>query len=148
MAHVLGLAAKLYRNTGTYASPTWTEITNVKDVTVTMEKGEADVTTRAADGWVQTAATLKNMTIEFQMVWNPGDAGFEAIKDAFMDNTAVELLALDGASDDVGAQGPRASCDVFSFTRGEPLAEALTVDVTCKPTLSDNAPEWFEVPGP
>ena len=33
MAIRLGLNAKLYRNTGSYASPTWNEIGNVKDVT-------------------------------------------------------------------------------------------------------------------
>jgi len=33
---VLGLNAKLYRNTGTQQSPTWTEIANVKDVTLNL----------------------------------------------------------------------------------------------------------------
>jgi len=64
----LGLDAKLYRNTGTYDTPTWVEMTNVKDLTLNLESGEADVTTRANNGWRATVATLKDGSIEFEMV--------------------------------------------------------------------------------
>ena len=51
MAIVLGLDAKLFRGeAGTQAT---IEVTNVKDVSLTLESGEADVTTRAAQGWAQ-----------------------------------------------------------------------------------------------
>ena len=53
----LGMEAKLYRNTGTYALPTWVELTNVKDLTLNLEAGEADVTTRGNAGWRATVAT-------------------------------------------------------------------------------------------
>ena len=57
MSVVLGLDAKLFRGTaGTQAA---TEVTNVKDLTVTLESGEADVTTRATSGWKASVATLK-----------------------------------------------------------------------------------------
>ena len=64
----LGMEAKLYRNTGTYAAPTWVEMTNVKDVTLNLEAGEADVTTRGNAGWRATIAALKDGSIEFEMV--------------------------------------------------------------------------------
>ena len=60
----LGLKAKLYRNTGSYGSPTWNEVKNVKDVTLTIEKGEADVSTRGNDGWRALIGTLKSASIE------------------------------------------------------------------------------------
>ena len=47
----LGLDAKLYRNTSVYATPTWDEITNIRDLTLNLEAGEADVTTRGNNGW-------------------------------------------------------------------------------------------------
>ena len=50
MAHVLSENAKLYYNSGSYASPTWVEICNVKDVTLSLEKDEVDVTTRCSGG--------------------------------------------------------------------------------------------------
>ena len=143
MALVLGLNAKLYRNTGTYASPTWVEMTNVKNVTLNLESAEADVTTRANNGWRATVPTLKDASIEFEMVWDTEDAAFEAIQEAFLDSTPIEVLALDGPEGTAGSQGLRATCSVLSFSRNEQLEEALMVSVNLKPTYSADAPEWF-----
>jgi len=77
MAIKLGMDAKLYYcAAGIGGTPTWSELTNVKNVTLSLQKGEADVTTRANGGWKATAATLKEGTIEFEMVWDTADAGF------------------------------------------------------------------------
>ena len=96
MATRLGMDAKLYRNTGDYATPVWVEVSNVKDVTLNLEKGEADVTTRANQGWRATVGTLKDASIEFQMVWDTVDAGFDAIRQAFFNNTPLEFAVRDG----------------------------------------------------
>jgi hypothetical protein len=139
----LGMEARLYRNTANYASPTWVEVTNVKDVTLNLEKGEADVTTRANNGWRATVGTLKEASIEFQMVWDTEDDGFAAIQEAFFGNSAIEFAVMSGDITDPDSEGLRATCDVFSFTRNEALEEAIMVDVTIKPTYSENAPEWI-----
>ena len=49
MAIVLGLDAILMR--GPAGSTGSTEVKNVKDLTLNLESGEADVTTRATKGW-------------------------------------------------------------------------------------------------
>lgn len=41
-----------------------------------------------------------------------------------------------------GGNGLDADFVVTSFSRSEPLEEALTVSVTCKPTLVTRAPTW------
>ena len=143
MATRLGMDAKLYRNTGTYAAPTWVEVSNVKDVTLNLEKGEADVTTRANGGWRATVGTLKDASIEFQMVWDTVDAGFDAIRQAFFNNTPLEFAVMDGDITDPDSEGLRATFDIFNFTRNEALEEAIMVDVSIKPTYADNAPEWI-----
>jgi len=143
MATRLGMDAKLYRNTGTYAAPTWVEVSNVKDVTLNLEKGEADVTTRANAGWRATVGTLKDASIEFQMVWDTVDAGFDAIRQAFFNNTPLEFAVMDGDITDPDSEGLRATFDIFNFTRNEALEEAILVDVSIKPTYADNAPEWI-----
>lgn len=145
MSIKLGMDGKLYRNTATYETPTWAEMPNVKDVTLNLEKGEADVTTRANEGWRATAATLKEGSVEFEMAWDPVDAGFTAIKDAWFNGTAIELAVMDGDITVVGTQGLRATFAVISFSRNEPLEEAMSVNVTVKPTYAANAPEWMEV---
>ncbi|MEQ8790089.1 MAG: phage tail tube protein [Pirellulaceae bacterium] len=143
MATRLGMDAKLYRNTGDYATPVWVEVSNVKDVTLNLEKGEADVTTRANAGWRATVGTLKDASIEFQMVWDTVDAGFDAIRQAFFDNTPIEFAVMDGDITDPDSEGLRATFDIFNFTRNEALEEAIMVDVSIKPTYADNAPEWI-----
>jgi hypothetical protein len=143
MATRLGMDAKLYRNTGTYAAPTWVEVSNVKDVTLNLEKGEADVTTRANNGWRATVGTLKDASIEFQMVWDTLDAGFDANRQAFFDNTPLEFAVMDGDITDPDSEGLRATFDIFNFTRNEALEEAIMVDVSIKPTYAANAPEWI-----
>ncbi|OQB78870.1 MAG: hypothetical protein BWX88_05031 [Planctomycetes bacterium ADurb.Bin126] len=73
---LLGMNAKIYRGAEGAILADLTEMGNVKDVTVTMEAGEADVTTRANSGWRATAPTLRECTVEFEMLWKPSDAGF------------------------------------------------------------------------
>ncbi|GMV72850.1 MAG: hypothetical protein AMXMBFR77_26870 [Phycisphaerales bacterium] len=145
MGFKLGLDCKLYRNTGTWGSPTWAEVGNARDVTVNLERGEADLTTRANAGWRATVGTLKDASLEFEMVWDPGDAGFAAVRDAFLNGTVLDMVALDGGIAVSGSQGLRAEFSILSFSRSEPLEEGVTVNVTAKPAYSENAPEWMTV---
>jgi hypothetical protein len=147
MSVKLGMEAKLYRNAGTYAVPDWVEITNVKDVTLTLETGEADVTTRANSGWKASKATLKDGSVEFEMMWDTSDEGFSAIQAAFFGNSNIELAIMDGDIETAGAEGLRATCSVTKFDRKEPLEEAITVSVTVKPTYAAHAPEWMSAEG-
>ena len=119
MSIKLGMDAKLNYKVGAGA---WTALGNVRDVTLNLETGEADVTTRAN-----------------KMVWDTADAGFKAIKDAFFGNTAISLQILDGAA----GQGLQADFSITNFSRKEGLEEALTVSVTAKVTYSATAPSWI-----
>jgi hypothetical protein len=134
----LGMQAKLYH--GTAGATATTELTNVKDVTLNLETGESDVTTRASNGWRATIATLKNGSVEFTLIWDPDDAGFTAIKDAYFGNSAIAMAVLDGE----GGSGLDADFAVTNFTRNEPLEEAITVNVTVKPTYVTRAPTWVD----
>ena len=145
MSVKLGMEAKLYRNTGTYAAPVWEEVENVKDLTLNLEAGEADVTTRANNGWRATVATLKDAGVEFDMVWDTEDTDFSAIQDAFFNNTPVEFAIMDGDITVNGSQGLRATFAVTRFNRSEALEEAIGVSVAIKPTYSANAPEWMTI---
>jgi len=136
----LGMHCKLYF--GVAGSTATTELTNVKDVTLNLETGEADVTTRGNQGWRAVVATLKSGSVEFEMVWDTGDAGFAALKNAYFGNTPIALAILDGAAAG-GGEGLDADFSVTNFSRSEPLEEAVTVSVTVKPTYSTRAPQWI-----
>lgn len=142
----LGMEAKLYyKSGGVGGSGSWTELDNVKDLTLNLETGEADVTTRGNQGWRATVATLKDGSIEFEMVWDTQDAGFTAIKNAFFNNTAIGFAVMDGNIETAGSQGLQADFSITNFSRNEPLEEAVTVSVTAKPTYSAAAPQWVTV---
>ena len=149
MAVKLGMNAKLYLcAAGIGGTPTWTELTNAKSVTLNLQKGEADVTTRGNNGWKAVVGTLKEGSIEFEMVWDTEDEGFAAIKDAYFDDTAIGMAVMDGDITAGGSQGLWADCSVIDFSRDESLEEAITVKVTVKPTYSANAPEWKTIANP
>jgi hypothetical protein len=139
---VLGMNAKIYQGAPGGALNTLTEMGNVKDVTLNLEAGEADVTTRANQGWRATAPTLRECTAEFEMLWKPGDAGFDAVKTAFLTSGGIRLAVLTGARDATGSEGPLGDFSITNFSRSEPLEEGVTVSVTAKLAVFD---EWVEV---
>jgi hypothetical protein len=144
----LGLDARLYLNSGTYASPTWSGLNNVRDLTLNLETGEADVSTRANEGWRATVSTLKDASLEFELVIDPEDSGFTTVVNAFLQNEPLEFVVLDGpitGPGSVGSQGLRATFRIASFSRNEALEEAVTASVTAKPTYSENPPSWMSV---
>jgi len=138
MAIRLGMEAKIYH--GAAGSTATSELTNVKDVTLNLETGEADVTTRGNQGWRATVGTLKEGSVEFEMVWDSDDSGFTAIKNAYFNNTPIALAILDHEN----GEGLDADFSITNFSRNEPLEEAITVSVTAKPTYSTRAPAWVE----
>ena len=137
---LLWMNAKVYQGAAGGELANLTEMANVKDVTLTLEAGEADVTTRANSGWKASKATLKDGSVEFDMMWDTSDEGFSAIQAAFFGNSNIELAIMDGDIETEGAEGLRATCSVTKFDRKEPLEEAMTVSVTVKPTYAAHAP--------
>ena len=137
MAIKLGLDAKLFR--GTAGTQGTIEGTNVKDVSLSLESGEADVTTRKAKGWKLSVATLKEASLEITILYDTEDEDFIAFKEAYFSNTPISLFVTDG---DTTAHGLDADFSVTGFTVDQPLEEAVTVKVTAKPTASDRAPVW------
>lgn len=146
----LGMNAKLYRaaalltddDAAEAESASWTEITNVRDNTVNTNKGEADTTTRGNNGWRTTAGTLKELTLEFEMIWKPEDTSFAAIRAAYLNNTQIALAAMDGDIETNGSQGPVGNFDIINFTRSEPLEDVQKVSVTAK---FASFPQWYTV---
>ena len=97
MAFVLGQDGKLYFNDGgTYASPTWTELNQIKDVTLNLTKETTDVTTRSAAGYREYADGLKDVNVSFKMLWDQAADGYDEILAAYENNTAIEILCVDG----------------------------------------------------
>ena len=131
----LGMDAVLYR--GAPGQTAETEVENVKDVTVNMETGEADVTTRKTNGWRAYASTLKEASVEFQINYDIEDEDFKAFQAAFFNNEPIALFVSDG-----DGNGLDADFSITSFSQEQPLEDAVKVSITAKPTSSGRAPTW------
>ena len=131
----LGLDCKLFRGeAGTTAAEL---VENIKDVSLNMESSEADVTTRKADGWKLSVATLKDASIEATILYDTEDEDYNAFCNAFMNKTPVALFVTDG-----DGTGLDADFSITNFSMEQPLEEAVTVSVTFKPTMVSRKPEW------
>ena len=143
-----GIDGKLYHCVaGIGATPAWLEMSNVKNLSLNMSAGEADVTTRGNGGFKATAALLKEASIEWESIWDPADTALQVIKAAFIARTHVGLAIMDGPVATVGSEGLWADCAITGFNRDENLEGAMVIKITAKPTYSANAPLWKVVAG-
>lgn len=132
MVKQIGLDMKLYWNDDVYASPSWTLITNVRDLTGPDSMTEADVSRRAS-GMKQTEPALRDISIDWEMVYDETDAGFIEIRDRYYARTMIELALANDAIATVGTEYLRVECKIVKFERSEPLEGANTYAVTAKP---------------
>jgi len=144
MGFKLGLEAVIQYSVGGIDAANWLTMDDVRDVTLNMEKSEADVTTRGNNRWRAIVAALKEATIEFDSVWDTENVGFAAFRDSWLNDTILGIRVLD--TDASGGEGLQADCMVFNFSRNEPLEEVITASISLKPTFSETAPSWHTVP--
>lgn len=148
---VLGMDAVAYYGPEDTVIGSLTELTNVRDVTPSLSASEADVTTRANAGWRGTAAALRDAEISFEMVWKTTDAGFTAIKDAFIATAAADrvlaMAFMDGLVSGGGVQGIFGNFSVTGFEQTQGLEDAIIVSVTVKllSLVSGTDSAWAEV---
>lgn len=109
-----------------------TEIKNCKDLTVSLEKAEADATTRDNNGWRATVGTLKDASIEFTVLNKDGDTAFTTLQALFMSGDPCDVEISD-------AGGTLSlTCEVMQFNVNQNLEEVISADVTLKPTQASS----------
>jgi len=146
MSKKLGMEAKLYYDTTPLANGpatgSWDELTSARDVAANCEAAEADMTTRANAGWRAIKTSLRDATIEFEMMWDEDDAGMEAIRDAYIGGNEIALAVMDADITTAGSEGLAGNFVITAFSRSEPLEEGITLSVTAKPSSNTT---WYEV---
>lgn len=104
------------------------EITNCKDLTVSLEKAEADASTRGNNGWRATVGTLKDASIEFTVLNKTGDTAFTTLQGLFMSGEPCDVEISDAGGT------LTLTCEVMTFNVNQNLEEVVSADVTLKPT--------------
>ena len=129
----LGKNCSINRNTGSYGSPTWTAISLVKDATLNSAKAEADATVRGSE-YEMMVGTMKQVSLEFEIVEDTSDAGYSALNTSYHTGTQIDLAVLNGPAATSGSTGVRFYGEVMTFNRNEQLNGIVTRNVTVKPT--------------
>jgi hypothetical protein len=144
MGVVRGKDFKLYADTSLTATPDWTELTNCRDVTRNLEKALADASTRLSD-YRQQVGTLKELSLDFQIVYDPDDELFQLLADHFDSDENLMLLDLDGSIDVVGTKGLQFDSQITAFKTSEALEDVGLVDVTAVVAYSSFVPTHVSV---
>ncbi|MCJ7543371.1 MAG: hypothetical protein MUP47_02205 [Phycisphaerae bacterium] len=134
-----GKDCKLYYGAASAEIGAMTVLGKAQEVTVNLEKEEADNTARE-DVFRSRRGTFKTLTIDFKMRQEPEDPGVAAIRNAYLNETTLELAALTGLSSDENAEGPKGTFDILKMTRNEPLEGGVTYDCTATLVTFD---EWI-----
>jgi predicted secreted protein len=147
----LGHLARIYYDSANnWETPNWVEIPNVSNLTLNLSHATADVTTRAHAGWRTQVATLKEATIEFDMLDVVDDPSVARIRQAFFNRQQLHVLCLNGPRDEVGSWGIKSLVEVTRFNRAEQMGQAIVISVTfvVSPLLDGSVyryPQYYEV---
>ena len=102
-----GTVAQLYRNTGSWGSPTWVA-QKVSALKFTDKPGAMFDTSDRTISVNTKVGTRYEWMLEFEFIWDAGDAGIVAIVAAMQSNGGIELLVTDDAVATSGTKGLRA----------------------------------------
>jgi hypothetical protein len=131
-----------YTNSGTNGTPTWTTQGAIKDVTLGDEVGESEQSIRRNRPFVTSIPAQRKLRPKFKIPWIPTDDLIIALLAAYQNQTAIDMVFLDGVIATPGSQGPRADWMVKTFPRTENLAEGQEIEIELCPALTANVPVW------
>jgi hypothetical protein len=148
MAAQTGLTCKAYyMSGGSFASPTWTLMTKVIDVTIGRQRTEIAASTRGSE-FEKVLVGLKKMPISITLLRDDADTTQDSLETAYEAGTDVVLGFADGAIATTGTTYVKIEGKILTFDHGEPLDGATTINITFKPSAtSTNDPTWTTVSG-
>lgn len=137
-------AAKAYRNTGSYGTPTWTAMGLVKDVTLSLPWDMVEAGARETRSKLYCKARV-DPGVQMTMRADDADAAFVAVADAAMSpTTLLDLMFLDAAITVEGARGMRAEWNISLSGQPQEIDGTAIYDTfDLKPGWSSNGyPKW------
>jgi hypothetical protein len=132
--YVLGSECALYIGADT-ASPVVNSLTIVeeaRDVTLDPTMSEIDCTTRANSGFKSTGTGLKDLSIDGELLFQPGNTNYATLRNAFLGTGKISAACLTDARDAENAEGPYGRWSITKLTQPQPLDGALVCQFTLK----------------
>jgi hypothetical protein len=125
----VGNDLKLYYNAGTDASPTWTEMTMVGDVTVNLGVNPAEVDLRIST-WLMNLPSKLTASFDVSMANDIGGTVYDALRAIAFARTATQFASANANIATSGTEYFKAFCFFASFPWGQPTQEMSSHDVT------------------
>lgn len=126
---------------GTHGTTASNQLTNIRDVSVSVDVSEGDTTTKG-DGTAPPIETSRVTSIrfqlDFQMIYKTSDTFLQAMLTAAIAGTPVALRGKDYAS----GKGPDGDF-ILSYKHGEPFKGEQTYDFVAKPNDDDRTPQIY-----
>ena len=114
MSLAVGNDLKLYYNTGTDASPTWSEICQTGDISVDLSCNDAEVDLRCTNWLLNLPAKLSG-GINLKLAFNPGNTVYDALRGMFFSRTVKQFAVANGAIATTGTEYFKAFAYFSSF---------------------------------
>lgn len=145
MGRKRGLDGVVHRNTGPWVTPVYVALDIVKDVAIGIDRDEMDSDDRGTE-WTGFMHGNKKADVELTITYLTTDVGYEELRDAFLNNTIIELAIMDDAIAQSGAEGLRAEFVISAWGREEPKDGEMVNKITLKPAAkAANTPVWLEI---
>ena len=131
---LIGRECKLYYNSGTFGTPTWTEIVRAIDVAYAIASERGNVSSRISK-WKMEKKSLNGLELTFGYRYRQGvtDAVFDALRPMALSDTVVEFAVADGTIATTGNEYLRASYQVdmsLNQAMGDGVAAEFTAFLT------------------
>lgn len=140
MATKLGTKAKFYRNTATYGSPTWVEITSIKDFKLNMAWDTVEAPSRASRV-KSMAKTQIDISGSGSVKVTDTEAGYIALWDSLIDpDGEMDVMILNGDKATNGVRGVRYDGVITTGDEDQAIANALYMDFGVVPSAFNTNP--------
>lgn len=148
-----GHLMKMYRNTGSVATPTWTEVDEVGDVSIPdLTRGLAQLKRRANNFTKNLATLIQSIAVEFRLHHGLDATNFDAIQAAFFAGTVEEWAIFNGDIATSDNEGMRIPIIIENFPWDQPLEDVSGHDVRLaiaymeEPAGTEIDPSWSVTP--
>jgi len=143
---------KLYRNTGSHASPTWVIIDEIGDVSIPdLKRGVAELKRRANEFAKNLASLIQVIALEFRFHHGLDATGFTVLRNMFFNGTVLEFACMDGDIAEEGSEGLILPALLEDFPWDQPLEDVsghdirLSVSYWESPAGTEIDPSWLVV---
>jgi hypothetical protein len=149
----VGHKMKMYRSTGSVATPAWALVSEVGDVSIPdLSMGLAELKRRASNFTKNLPTLIQSISVEFRLHHGLDSTTFTALRTAFFLGTPSEWAIADQAIATVGTEALRCPFLIEQFPWDQPLEEVNGHDVRLAVAymldgVTEVDPSWMVVAG-